>query len=217
LVGNFDNFIDQTDKTNQPDQINQKLMISTVPAEIIEKKILLIRGQKVMLDADLAELYGVATKVLNQAVKRNSKRFPPDFMFQLTLYEKNELVTVCDRFKNLKHSSVLPRAFTEQGVAMLSTVLNSERAIEVNILIMRAFVILREMIASHKDLARRLDELEQKYDGQFKIVFEAIRQLMAPPVKPKRKIGFELKERQTRYFIKGARIKRKRLLQITGY
>jgi len=123
-----------------------------------------------------------------------------DFMFQLTQGEKIELVTKCDRFQKLKHSTVLPRAFTEQGVAMLSTVLNSDRAIEVNIQIMRAFVKLREMIASHKDLARKLDALEKKYDDNFKVVFDAIRALMTPsPEKPKKKIGFGLREKQAGY------------------
>lgn len=162
-------------------------MDSIVPLENIEGCIFLIRGQKVMLDRDLAGLYGVATKVLNQAVKRNIKRFPDDFMFKLTPSEKNELVTNCDRFRTLKHSMVAPYAFTEQGVAMLSSVLNSERAVQVNIAIMRAFVKLREMIASHKDLARRLDDLENKYDAQFKVVFDAIRQLMVTPSPRRRK------------------------------
>jgi hypothetical protein len=163
---------------------------SVIPIEAIEKKILLIRGHKVMLDRDLAKLYGVATKVLNQAVKRNIKRFPEDFMFKLTKNEKNELVTNCDRFKTLKHSTVSPYVFTEQGVAMLSSVLNSERAVQVNIAIMRVFVKLREMIASHKDLARRLDALEKKYDTRFRVVFDAIRQLMIPPEPKKKNIGF---------------------------
>ena len=175
---------------------NQK---SFVPAERIEQSILLIRGQKVMLDADLAALYEVPTKALNQAVKRNERRFPPDFMFQLNKKEKNELVTNCDRFKRLKHSTALPRAFTEQGVAMLSTVLNSERAIEVNIEIMRAFVRLREMLASNVTLARKLAALEKKYDEQFKVVFDAIRALMTPPEKPRKKIGFEVKEKKAAY------------------
>ncbi|MEW6185111.1 MAG: ORF6N domain-containing protein [Thermodesulfobacteriota bacterium] len=170
-----------------------------IPEERIENTILLIRGQKVILDADLAILYNVPTKALNQAVKRNLKRFPADFMFQLTLQEKKELVTICDRFRRLKHSSVLPRAFTEQGVAMLSTVLNSERAIEVNIEIMRTFVRLRQMLLSHTELARKIEQMEKKYDEQFRVVFEAIRQLMAPPAKPKRKIGFLLKEKQAGY------------------
>lgn len=176
---------------------NQK---SFVPAERIEQSILLIRGQKVMLDTDLAVLYGVTTKVLNQAVKRNERRFPPDFMFQLNKKEKNELVTNCDRFKRLKHSSALPRAFTEQGVAMLSTVLNSERAIEVNIEIMRAFIRLREMLASNVTLARKLAALEKKYDEEFKVVFDAIRALMTPKADRSRKqIGFQVKEPRATY------------------
>ena len=170
-----------------------------IPIEQIEQAILLIRGQKVMLDADLAVLYNVSTKALNQAVKRNERRFPRDFMFSFTKEEKDELVTNCDRFERLKHSSSLPRAFTEQGVAMLSSVLNSERAIDVNIEIMRAFVRLRQMLSAHKDLERKLIALEKKYDEQFKVVFDAIRALMAPTQKPKRKIGFEVKEPKARY------------------
>jgi len=132
-----------------------------IPVEFIVKKIIVLRGEKVLLDRDLAELYEVSTKVLNQAVKRNERRFPSDFMFRLTKQEKKELVTNCDRFRTLKHSSVLPRAFTEQGVAMLSSALNSDRAIGVNIAIMRAFVKLRVMLASHKDLTRKIAELEE--------------------------------------------------------
>ena len=166
---------------------------SIIPAERIERAILLVRGQKVLLDKDLAELYGVATKVLNQAVKRNLARFPDDFMIQLTAEEaealRSQIVTL--KTGRGEHRKFLPYAFTEQGVAMLSSVLNSERAIEVNIAIMRAFVRLREMIASHKDLARKLDDLERKYDSQFKMVFEAIRQLMLPPaITKKPRIGF---------------------------
>ena len=176
---------------------NQK---SFVPAERIEQSILLIRGQKVMLDADLAVLYEVPTKALNQAVKRNERRFPPDFMFQISKKEKNELVTNCDRFKRLKHSTALPRAFSEQGVAMLSTVLNSERAIEVNIEIIRTFVRLRKMLASNVALARKLTALEKKYDEQFKVVFDAIRALMTPePEKSQKKIGFLVKESRAVY------------------
>jgi len=161
--------------------------------ETIEQIIFSIRRQKVMLDRDLAGLYGVATKVLNQAVKRNIKRFPEDFMFKLTRPEKDELVTNCDRFKTLKHSTVTPYAFTEQGVAMLSTVLNSERAVQVNIAIMRAFVKLREIFSTHKELAHKLIQLErkiEKHDEEIKLIFEAIRQLMTPSEKHKRKIGF---------------------------
>ena len=158
--------------------------------EIVESRIFFIRWQKVMMDRDLAELYGVKTKVLNQAVKRNRKRFPNDFCFQLSRRELNKLVTNCDRFKLLKHSSVLPFAFSEQGVAMLSSVLKSDQAIDVNIAIMRAFVRLRNILSSHKMLARKLSHLENKYDSQFKVVFDAIRRLMDPPVKPKARIGF---------------------------
>jgi len=169
---------------------------SVVPAERIERSILLVRGHKVMLDSDLAELYAVETRALVQAIQRNRERFPDDFMFQLTKEE----------FDNLKSQSVIsssgwggrrfpPYAFTEQGVAMLSSVLHSERAVQVNIEIMRAFVRLREMLASNRELARRLDELEQRYDAQFKAVFDAIRQLMAPPAQPsRRRLGFGARE-----------------------
>ena len=177
-------------------------MESLVPVEVIEKKILLIRGQKVMLDADLAELYGVETKALKRSVKRNIDRFPEDFLIQIT---SEDFESLRYHFGTSKRGGVryLPYAFTENGVAMLSSILNSKRAIQVNIQIMRPFTRLREMMASHKDLAGRLDNLEKKYDGQFKIVFEAIRQLMTPPPKPKRKIGFDLKEKQARYGRKG--------------
>lgn len=144
-----------------------------------------------MLDSDLAELYEVPTRRLNEQVKRNITRFPADFMFQLTDKEadnlRSQIATSSSAHGGRRY---LPFVFTEQGVAMLSSVLNSERAVQVNIAIMRAFVKLREMIASHKDLARKLDSLEKKYDAQFKIVFDAIRELMKPPEKPKRKIGF---------------------------
>lgn len=166
-------------------------MVAIVQMEVIERKILLIRGHKVMLDSDLADLYGVATKVLLQAVKRNLKRFPPDFMFQLNYREvaalRSQTVTSKPGRGGRRYQ---PYVFTEQGVAMLSSVLNSERAIEVNIHIMRAFVKQREMIASNKDLTKRLDDLEKKYEGQFKVVFDAIRQLMIPPETKRKKIGF---------------------------
>lgn len=160
-------------------------------SEQIEQKILIIRGKKVMLDRDLALLYGVETKKLNQAVKRNSRRFPTDFMFRISQRELNELVTNCDQFKTLKHSSTMPYAFTEQGVAMLSSVLNSNKAIEVNIQIMRTFSKLRELMLVHKDLRLKIEEMEQKYDQQFKLIFDAIRELLEPPSKgSKRPIGF---------------------------
>ncbi|MBU0479038.1 ORF6N domain-containing protein [bacterium] len=157
----------------------------------IENKIFLIRNKKVMLDRDLALLYEVPTKRLNEQVKRNTERFPEDFMFQLTKREKAEVVANCDRLKTLKFSPQLPYAFTEQGVAMLSSVLNSKRAIQVNIQIMRTFTKLREILATHKDLQRKIEDMESKYDKQFNIVFEAIRQLLEPPPeKSKGRIGF---------------------------
>jgi ORF6N domain-containing protein len=163
-----------------------------VPRERIEQTILLLRGHRVMLDADLAILYGVPTKRLNEQVQRNKKRFPSDFMFQLSAEEVERLRS---QFATSKTGSggrrYRPYAFTEQGVAMLSSVLHSERAIQVNIAIMRAFVQFREMIASNKALARRLTELEKKYDGQFRIVFDAIRELMAEPEPKSRRIGFK--------------------------
>ena len=143
-----------------------------------------------MLDIDLAELYGVMTGTLNQAVKRNKKRFPEDFMFQLSKEERDEVITNCDSPKKLRFSPSLPYAFTEQGVAMLSSVLNSERAINVNIQIIRTFTKLREMIESNKDLKEKMEDLEKKYDKQFHIVFDAIKRLIEPDIKPKRKIGF---------------------------
>ena len=156
-------------------------MINIVPTEKIEQCILLIRGQKVMLDSDLARLYKVPTKRLNEAVRRNIKRFPEDFMFQLTYQEvtilRSHFATSSAEYGGRRY---LPFVFTEQGVAMLSSVLSSERAIEVNVEIMRAFVKLRQLLSTHKDLAKKLEELEKKYDGQFKIVFEAIRRLMLP-------------------------------------
>jgi len=143
-----------------------------------------------MLDSDLALLYEVPTKRLNEQVRRNKKRFPEDFMFQLTFKEKKEVVAICDHLKFLKFSPHLPLAFTEQGVAMLSGVLNSNRAIAVNIQIMRAFTQLRRMLLTNVDLRRKIEEIEKKYDKRFLIVFEAIRQLLEPPAEKKRIIGF---------------------------
>ncbi|MBI5192419.1 MAG: ORF6N domain-containing protein [Nitrospirae bacterium] len=162
-----------------------------VPQQIIENKILIIRGKKVMLDSELAGLYGVETKLLNRAVKRNMERFPEDFMFQLTKEEYTELLRC--QFGTLKrgqHSKYLPFAFTENGVAMLSSVLNSKMAIQVNIQIMRIFTKIREMIETHKDLKQKIEEMEKKYDYQFKVVFEAIKQLIEPPQKKRKRIGF---------------------------
>lgn len=163
-----------------------------ISIEKIDKAIYLIRGEKVMLDRDLAHLYGVSTAALNQAVRRNLDRFPEDFMFQLTSVEVSELNRSQIVIGSQKHRDPRsrPYAFTEQGVAMLSSVLRSKRAITVNIEIMRAFVKLRQLLTSNTELARRLDELESKYDKQFKIVFVAIRQLMAKPVRDRKEIGF---------------------------
>lgn len=172
-------------------------MNDLLPGENIVEKIIFLRGEKVLLDRDLANLYGVETRVLNQAVSRNIRRFPDDFMFDLSREEiRNISQTVTS--SNIKYSKRV-RAFTEQGVAMLSSVLNSDRAIEVNIQIMRAFVQLRKILSSHKDLERKLLDLEKKYDEQFKIVFEAIRALMIEDDKPKREIGFKIKEPKAEY------------------
>lgn len=170
--------------------------LALIPVEKIESSIFFIRGHKIMLDNDLAILYGVETKNLTRSVKRNIARFPEDFMFQLTEKEFNNLK------RHLKNHSFwggrrhLPYAFTEQGLAMLSGVINSPRAIMVNVEIMRAFVRLRRMLASNEELARKLEIIERKYDSQFKVVFEAIKNLMNPPERPKRDIGF-IKKTQT--------------------
>ncbi len=165
----------------------------------IETRILLIRGQKVMLSTDLATLYGVPVKVLNQAVKRNRERFPADFMFLVAPQEfailKSQFVT--SSWGGMRRAR--PYAFTEQGVAMLSSVLNSPRAIQVNIEIMRAFVSLRRLLSSHAELARKLEELEKRYDGQFRAVFAAIRQLMAPKPPRRKQIGFHVREKRVYY------------------
>jgi hypothetical protein len=164
--------------------------LPTLPTQL-DDAIVVIRSHRVMLDATLADLYGVATKVLVQAVHRNRERFPSDFMFQLTADEfealRSQTVTSKQSRGGRRYS---PYVFTEQGVAMLSSVLRSERAVRVNIEIMRAFVRLRQMLAGNADLSRRLDDLEQRYDHQFGAVFEAIRQLMAPALTPKRQLGF---------------------------
>jgi phage regulator Rha-like protein len=179
-----------------------------VPPERIERSILLIRGHKVILDADLAALYGVETKQLIRAVKRNLPRFPDDFMFQLKEEEFENLRFHFGTSSQWGGRRYPPYAFTEQGVAMLSSVLRSKRAIQVNIEIMRAFVRLRRILASHAELARKLDALEKKYDAQFKVVFDAIRQLMAPPqpASSKKRIGFLVEEPKVPYLTK---IKRK--------
>jgi hypothetical protein len=168
--------------------------------EVIERRILLIRGQKVMLDSHLAELYGVETKVLKRAVRRNRDRFPPDFMLELTKEEHEVLRSQFGTLRWGEHAKYLPYVFTEQGVAMLSSVLHNKRAVLVNIEIMRAFVRLRELLSTHKDQARKLEELERKYDEQFAVVFRAIRELMTPPEPPpKRRIGFGVEEPKVKY------------------
>jgi len=166
-------------------------MDSTIVAGTISAIIFEIRGKKVILDRDLALLYGVSTKALNQAVKRNIARFPSDFMFVLSKREFLKLVTICDRFESSKHSTALAHAFTEQGVAMLSSVLNSERAIQVNIQIMRAFTNLRRFFLTNQDLRKRLEAMEQKYDKQFALVFRAMSQLLEEAREPRKIIGFK--------------------------
>jgi hypothetical protein len=147
----------------------------------VENRILLIRGYRVMLDTDLAEVYGTTTKRLNEQVKRNHKRFPLRYMFQLTPHEKSEVVANCDHLAKLRFSPVHPFAFTEHGAIMLASVLNSDMAIKASLGVVDAFVRLRELLSTHKDLARQLKELEKKYDAQFRIVFDAIRNLMKKP------------------------------------
>ncbi|MBI3597000.1 MAG: ORF6N domain-containing protein [Nitrospirae bacterium] len=190
-------------------------MSGLVPIERIEKSILFLRGQKVMLDADLARIYGVATKVLNQAVKRNRERFPDDFMFQLTREEAKQLqrsrsqIATPNRSQfvtgSQKHRDprFLPYAFTEHGAIMAANVLNSPIAVRASLQVVRAFVRLREMLATHKDLARKLEALERKYDSHFKVVFDAIRHLMAHPEPKEKKIGFRARERESRYKTSG--------------
>ena len=171
--------------------MNRKLV--TVPIERVEKTILLIRGEKVILDSDPAKLYGVTTKRLNEQVTRNRGRFPEDFMFTLSSDEKAEVVANCDHLKRLKFSPVLPFAFTEHGALMAANVLNSERAVETSVEVVRTFVRLRQMLASNADLARKLEQREKKYDRQFTVVFDAIRQMMIPPAAKPKQIGFHAK------------------------
>jgi leucyl aminopeptidase len=173
-------------------------METILPIELIERKILLIRGQKVILDADLADVYGVTTRRLNEQVKRNAGRFPVDFAFQLAAEEWENLKELSKSNQSQiatgpqKHRDprFLPWLFTEHGAIMAASILNSPQAVAMSVYVVRAFVRLREMIASNKELAKRLDELEKKYDDQFSVVFDAIRQLMTPPEPKKRKIGF---------------------------
>lgn len=175
-------------------------MTTNFPIERIESYILLVHGHKVLLDVHLASLYDVTTKRLNEQVRRNLSRFPKDFMFQLTAEESESLRShFATSNKGRGGRRYAPYVFTEQGVAMLSTVLNSERAIQVNIEIMRAFVRLRQIVSSNAQLARKLADLEKKCDAKFKVVFDAIRQLMTPQEPKKRKIGFLVEEKAARY------------------
>jgi hypothetical protein len=185
-----------------------------VPVERIEGSILSIRGERVMLDADLAVLYGVTTKALNQAVKRNPGRFPADFVFQLTADEKLEVVTNCDHLGNLRFSPNLPYAFTEHGAVMLAALLKSERAVEVSVFVVKAFIRMRRMLADQRRFALKLDEIESRlgaYDQNFKVVFDAIRKLMEKPKpepQPPRKIGFHVSETVVPYGVGEKRKKR---------
>jgi len=185
--------------------------LNAVPVERIERAILLIRGEKVMLDSNLAELYGVETKVLNQAVKRKIHRFPADFMFRLTGLEvaelnRSQIVTGSQKHRDPRFP---PYAFTEHGALMLANVLNSERAAQTSVQVVRAFVRLRQVLASNAELARKVDALEKKYDRQFKVVFDAIRQLMAPTEKQRREIGFHVKPEHGSKPDAGARSRKK--------
>ena len=178
-----------------------------LPPERIQQAILLLRGQKIMLSTSLAELYEVEPRALVQAVKRNADRFPPDFVFQLT---RQEVTNLKSQFviSSWGGKRTMPYAFTEQGVAMLSSVLHSPRAVRVNVEIMRTFVRLRQMLASHVELARKLAELEKKYDDQFRAVFEAIQELMQPPEPPRKRIGFGVAESRGVYRVKRSRVRR---------
>ncbi|HTL47912.1 MAG TPA: ORF6N domain-containing protein [Verrucomicrobiae bacterium] len=161
--------------------------------ELLTRKIFVIRGYRVMLDSDLAELYGVSTKRLNEQVGRNRNRFPDDFMFRLTAKEKAEVVANCDHLHKLKYSTSLPHAFTEYGAVMLASVLNSALAIQSSIQVVRAFIRLKELLSTNQLLAKRLDDLErkiQKNDAEIQAIFDAIRQLMSPPENSKKRIGF---------------------------
>ena len=172
-----------------------------IPSELIASKIYIIRRLKVMLDRDLAELYGVETKQLKRAVKRNLDRFPPDFMFELSTDEYDALRCQTGTLKRGAHSKYPPFAFTEQGVAMLSSVLNSKRAIQVNIQIMRVFTRFRQILLSNKDLRRELEELKRVTDDRFRVVFETLDQLLSHEERPKRKIGFKVEEKAARYLV----------------
>ena len=184
--------------SRQPGRSTRKAGSYLIPVGQIEQTILVIRGQRVMLDADLAVLYGVTTKRLNEQVKRNRGRFPEDFMFRLTLGEKDELVANCDRLSRLKHSSSLPCAFTEHGAVMLASVLSSKRAVEVSVFVVRAFVRMRRILADHRKLALKLAELESRldtHDHSIRSLMAAMRQLMQPPGRTKvLNVGFKGKK-----------------------
>ena len=177
---------------------------SLVPLEAIAGLILVLRGQKVILDADLARLYGITTRRLNEQVRRNSPRFPVDFVFQVTDDEKEELVANCDRFNNLKHSTTCPHAFTEHGALMAPNVLNSTRAAEVSVYVVRAFIRLRELLYTHAELSQKLAELESRmdnHDEDIALLLEAIHQLLTPPETPQRRIGYRVREPGRRYIV----------------
>lgn len=177
---------------------------SLVPVEAIAQHILVLRGQRVILDADLARMYGVTTKRLNEQVRRNRDRFPEDFAFQLMDTEKQELVAFCDRFNRLKHSTSCPMAFTEHGALMAASVLNSPRAVEVSVYVVRAFVQMREMLAAHAELSHKLAELESRvdrHDQEIIAIMEAIWQLITPPDPPTRRMGFLAREKRRPYTV----------------
>jgi hypothetical protein len=184
-----------------------------IPAKRIMQSIYLLREEKVLLDSDLAALDGVATKVLNQAVKRNAARFPDDFMFRLSADEIGLLRSQIVTLKRGQHRKYRPYAFTEQGVAMLSSVLKSDRAVKVNIAIMRAFVRLRRTLETNREFARKFSELEKhvgKHDDEIVAIIDAIRQLMAPPPRPRREIGFHVREKAPRYLARTRRSRNNR-------
>ncbi len=158
--------------------------------EDVQSLIYEVRGKRIIIDSDLAHLYGTTTKRLNEQVKRNKTRFPEDFMFRLSVSELKELVANCDQFNDFKHLGQPPRAFTEYGVIMAANVLNSQKAIEMSLFVVRAFVRMRELAGVHKDLIHKLNALERKYDSQFATVFDAIRALMTPPSPKRKQIGF---------------------------
>jgi phage regulator Rha-like protein len=189
-----------------------KTKTTYLAVEPVERPILIVRGQKVILDADLSRIYGVSTKALNQAVKRNAQRFPSDFVFQLTETEKAEVVTICDHLQKLKFSPVLPYAFTEHGAIMAANVLNSDRAVQMSVFVVRAFVKMREVLAHNKALADKLAELERKLTSRLDVheraivlVLRELRELMNPPAHPeppRKQIGFGVRERGAKYRVR---------------